>query len=250
MSNLTLRALGTIFAIGTAALLAGGCGDPSTLRVQLHDRQVMGDPATVLKIDAQVSGPLQGLRYKWFAVAGQCEPQESDLPSTTFRFTDGARQDQVSVEVWRGGQCVAESHLKVSFEEKPGGPGGVVGAAPQISITLVPPSEPGGDNTHAIIRGTVRGDGVSNCFVVVYARAFGKWYIQPQDGSVLGLQAGNVWETWTHTGQKYAALLVRRNFEPLDKPDLLPEVREPVVACTVVDGVDPAQSAQNAAAAK
>jgi hypothetical protein len=49
-----------------------------------------------LEIAAQVTGPQTGLHYKWFAVAGGCDPQESNRPRTSFKFADGTTRDRVS----------------------------------------------------------------------------------------------------------------------------------------------------------
>jgi hypothetical protein len=230
---------GLIFC-ATAFLLCG-CRDSNGVSVKLREQQADGNMATVREVDAQVSGPLDGLRYKWFAVGGQCTPQESDAPSTLFRFAEGVRQDQVSVEIWRDGKRVATDSVKVAFKDRDLPPNSVAAGFPQVNFTEIPPAEQGGDKTHAYIRGTVQGKGSSNCFVVVYARSGGSWYIQPMAGSLHELHAGSEWDTWTHTGQKYAVLLVRRDFEPLDRLDMLPEVKGPILACAVTDGADSTQ---------
>jgi len=240
MSKTLASAAALAVAAGMAVLLLTACRESDSVHVQLHAQPAEGNATTVVAVDAQVSGPLEGLKYKWFAVSGVCEPQESDRPATLFRFAEGARQDQVSLEVWRNGERVAEDHIRMTYDDQSPA-ANVPGVRSQIEITQIPPLEPGGEKTHAYIGGTVKGDGVSNCFVAVYVRASGKWYIQPTSGALQAVRQGKEWDTWTHTGQKYAALLVRRDFEPLDKLDMLPEVRDGVLAAAVVDGADPTQ---------
>ena len=224
------------------ALCLTGCGDPNAVRVRLASHESRDNPAPVLQMEAQVAGPLSNLRYKWFAVAGQCEPQQSDRPETLFRFAQGVREDQVTVEVWRGDQMVATDREKVVFDMDQTKLAVQSSGSPVIVITNIPPAEVGGEKSHADIGGTVLGGSISNCAVVIYARAYGSWYIQPNAGQVLPISPGNIWSSWTHTGAKYAALLVDRGFEPMDRTDLLPEVKGPVLACTVVDGVRTAGS--------
>src|SRR5262245_47597930 len=98
------------------ALAVAGCDDPSAVQVRLLAQQAPLEPLTVREINAQVSGPLDGLQFRWFAVAGECTPQESDQPKTVFRFQEGVREDKVSVEVWRDGKRVAQGDLKVKFD--------------------------------------------------------------------------------------------------------------------------------------
>src|SRR5947207_3481200 len=74
------------------ALGMGGCGDSDVVRVQLQAHTPPGPELRRLDIRAQVTGSPVGLRYKWLSVLGECEPQEGDLPSTVFKFADGARK--------------------------------------------------------------------------------------------------------------------------------------------------------------
>ncbi|HEX3800999.1 MAG TPA: hypothetical protein VH413_20075 [Verrucomicrobiae bacterium] len=218
------------FAIGFA-----GCGERNDVNVQLSERAAPQEPANLLEIQAQVAGPTAGLHYKWFAVSGECEPQESDRPSTTFRFAEGVRQDKVSVEAWRGNQRVAQSEIRVKFDGD-SSRNGRQAANVQIEITTIPPFEPGGPDTHADIAGRVSGPVPADCVVIIYARAFSYWYIQPTPGFFLPIQPDKTWFSWTHTGSKYAALVVRRDFEPLARLEMLPDKNEMVLASTIVEG--------------
>ena len=62
---------------------------------------------------------------------------------------------------------------------------------PHIEITDIRPSEPGGPNARANIAGKVSGDVSPDDIIVVYVRAYGFWYVQPQPGSVHPLKALN-----------------------------------------------------------
>src|SRR5262245_39174248 len=83
------------------ALGSAGCADRDAVRVQLRSSVPPTQGVMHLEVAAQVSGPQDGLRFKWFSVAGACNPQESGQPATLFKFADGATRDRVTVEVWR-----------------------------------------------------------------------------------------------------------------------------------------------------
>jgi hypothetical protein len=69
----------------------------------------------------------------------------------------------------------------------------------------------------------------------VYARA-DAWYIQPTPFSMQPIEANNTWETWTHTGSSYAALVVRKTYKPMTRLDVLPQIDADVLSRTIVDG--------------
>lgn len=217
-------------------LTAAGCDDPSSVTVHLQARHAPGEPLTVLQIEAQVTGPLSGLSYRWFAVSGECDPQESDQPKTMFKFLQDMRQDKVSVEVSRNGNRVAQADLKVTFDER---------LLPrkedvsefQIEIDEIPPAEQGGPETRAQISGKVSANVPPSSLVLIYVKAYGSWFIQPIARSTHPLHGGNTWKSWTHTGSKYAAIVVRPEFEPFSTLDMLPEVGGPILAKVVVDGL-------------
>jgi hypothetical protein len=202
--------------------------------VELQARSISKEYPSRLEVQAQVVGPMTGLRYKWFSVNGSCDPQDSEAPATTFKFAEGAPQDRITVEVWRGDRRVAQSELPVKFE----GPQVADRASHdvQIDITSVPPYEQGGPETHAEIAGKVSGKLAPDCAVVIYARAYENWFIQPTARAKHPISPANTWTSWTHTGTSYAALIVRSDFEPLDRLDLLPQVGGSVLARTTVDG--------------
>jgi hypothetical protein len=231
--------LRVLLTIASAVLLlgAGGCSDPNAVRVQLTSQPMPGERATFLEIEAQVSGPLAGLRYKWVSLSGECDPQESDQPKTIFTFAEGVKQDRVSVEIWRGETRVAQSEIGVKFDDARASLETLKPTGVQIQITDIPPVGQGGNNSRSHIAGKIRGHFPPNSLVVIYARCAGFWVIQPIAQSMHTIHTGNTWGSWTHTGVQYAALLVRENYEPLSKLEMLPQTNNVVLASTIVDGV-------------
>lgn len=222
-------------ALGIAAVW--GCSSPDRIRVHLLARPVAGTDMRRVEITAQVAGPQAGLRYKWFSVSGECDPQQTESPSTVFRFAESAIRDRVTVEVWRGDDRVATADVNVSLDERRIHLAGAPAANVRVMITTVPPYNPvGGSETHAQIAGRVTGEIAADYAVVLYARA-DAWYIQPELFASLPIDKDGVWTSWTHTGSSYAALVVRRGFEALPRLDVLPEVGGYVVARTIVVGV-------------
>lgn len=218
------------------ALLVSGCGRPDAVTVRLQTRPLPDEPATLRAVEAQVTGPLAGLTYRWFAVSGECLPQESGESKTVFRFAEGARNDQVTLEVWRGATRVARDEIKLRYEDQRARREQRQSPDAQIEITVIPPAEPGGPASGADIAGKVSGNITAEHRVVIYARAYGAWYIQPEAHQLLPIQGDRSWASRIHTGGRYAALLVRREFEPISQLDMLPETNQYVLAIDVVDG--------------
>jgi len=222
------------------ALLLASCTDREGVQVRLTSRPPTAQGMLHLEITAQVAGDLNGLRYKWFAAAGGCNPQETDKPSTQFKFADGGTRDRVSVEVWRGTRIVGRSEIDVKLDELQAQMAAIEKLPKdlQIEITTVPRYEPqGGSDTRANIAGKVGGTIASGYSVVLYARASEVWYVQPTAYASHPIRPDNTWTSWTHTGSSYAALLVRPGFEPVPRLDVLPKVGGYVLARDVVDGV-------------
>jgi len=236
--------LGSLPALVGAMLTvcAGGCGDGDTVRVHLQAHTPPGPETRRLDIRAQVTGAQTGLRYKWLSVAGECDPQESDWPSTVFKFADGVKKDRVSLEVWCDNKRVGRGDLDVKLEREPA-PSTTSQSqkeplpAVQIAITNVPPYEPaGGPDTHADIGGRVSGEVTPDCKVIIYARAADLWFIQPTAYTSHAIRPDNTWTSWTHTGSSYSALVVRPGFDPVLRLDVLPQVGGYVLARTIVEG--------------
>jgi hypothetical protein len=222
----------------TLALGLAGCGDPRAVQVQLHSKPP-ASPGAHFEITAQVSGAQAGLRYKWFSVSGACNPQESDVPTTLFKFADGGTRDHVSVEVRRDGRLVGQSRIAVKLDETQAELAAQerIPADLKIEIDRIPPYEPqGGPDTKAEIAGTVSGTLAPGYSVVLYARASEVWYIQPVAYASHAIRPDNTWTSWTHTGSSYAALLVRPGFEPVPRLDVLPKIGGYVVARAIVEG--------------
>jgi len=233
-STRLLHPLGALFV----AVSIAACDGRDGVRIALLSKPPQTPDPRVLAIQGQVTGPVDGLRYRWYSVAGECEPQLSSTPETAFRFATGSSKDRVTVEVWRDGERLAQGSIDVELDRAR-----LVQAAEprpnvQVEITRIPPYEPdGGDATRADIAGRVTGDDVDPGYkVVVYARA-DAWYIQPLSQTLHALAANNTWSTWTHTGSSYAALVVRPGYELFTRLDALPQVGGYVVARTIVDGV-------------
>lgn len=230
------RHFANLYVIGLLACVLVGCADQNGIQINLQTRNIPDEPASLLAVEAQVAGSMAGLTYKWFAVSGECVPQESSEPKTVFRFSESARQDQVSVEVWRDKQRVARDEIKVRFEEKRVRREQRQSPEAQIEITLIPPAEPGGPASGADIAGKVSGKITADHRVVIYARAYGAWYIQPEARKLHLIKDDQTWGGRIHTGGRYAALLVRKDFVPISQLDMLPETNNYVLAIDVVDG--------------
>jgi hypothetical protein len=205
--------------------------------VHLQPQPPPGQDLRRFEIRAQIAGAQTGLRYKWIAELGECDPQESAWPSTMFRFSEDALKDRVTVEVWRDNQRLAHEEIEVDAAQPRARTPVKPLPAVQVEITSVPPYEPqGGPNTRADIAGKVTGEVLPEHKVVLYARAAEAWYIQPAPYVFETIREDNTWSTWTHTGSHYAALVVRPGFTPAIICDVLPQVGGDVLARVVVEG--------------
>ena len=100
---------------------------------------------------------------------------------------------------------------------------------PRIQITLVPPRGEGSDS-NGTIGGKVSGVNPKECKVVIFART-DKWYVQPTSASPhTPIGEDGQWETDTHLGYEYAALLVKPSYEPPSTTGILPKVAGAVLA--------------------
>ena len=125
-------------------------------------------------------------RYKWFSIAGECDPQESAAPTTKFQFGDGSSRDRVTLEAWRGDRRVAHSEIDVTLSQEQMRLAMKRESNVKIRITDVPPYDRyGGVDTRANIGGLVTGSFGPNCKVVVYTRVLDTWYIQPLEETQL-----------------------------------------------------------------
>lgn len=226
---------------GCGALIGlTGCGESrNAVRARLETHWSPAQNPRTLEIRAQVSGPTADLVYKWFAESGECEPQQSSWPATTFKFAEDTVVDHVRLEIWSGGKRVAATETEVKLTEARLA---AVRAKPPnvtIEITQIPLSARGGEHTRDDIAGRVSGEISADMRVVVYAQAGGVWYLQPTFKAMHAIGPDNTWRTWTHSGRNYAALLVRREYLPLLIVDALPGEDNDVLARVVVEGRKP-----------
>ena len=219
----------------TCVALGAGCveGTNTLVELEVHKPSIY-DPRQI-EVQAVVLGPQTGLRYKWFSVNGDFEPQESYVPKTQFTFAPNSFRDRVWVEVWRDVEKVAQSELDVTVDSHTR-PVNEKAPVPELTITRVPRYQPeGGPDTRDTISGTVRSPLIGEYKIVVYARA-DAWYIQPTPFSLQTIQPNGQWDTWTHTGSDYAVLVVRSDFKPLTRLDVLPQPDADVLARAIVEG--------------
>ena len=226
------RSVSTVLGV---IVLGAGCAAGRDVAVQLDTHRPQAYDARQVEVQAMVVGPQTGLRYKWFSVNGDFDPQETYEPKTLFTFAPSSARDRIWVEVWRDNAKVAESALDVTVDTRPRS-SNEKAPVPEITITRIPRYQPeGGPDTRDTIAGTVRTPLPGDYNVVVYARA-DAWYIQPTPFSMQPIKTDSSWKTWTHTGSSYAALVVRKTYKPLTRLDVLPQVDADVLSRAVVEG--------------
>jgi len=105
---------------------------------------------------------------------------------------------------------------------------------PEIQITEVPP-QGAGPNRVERIAGTVSGVNTKECKVIVFAQT-DTWYVQPYiEASDTEIKNSKTWQTDTHLGSQYAALLVNNSYKPPRTTGRLPDVGGLILAIVVVD---------------
>ena len=115
-------------------------------------------------------------------------------------------------------------------------------AGPTIEFTKIPPAAQGGRERVDTIAGRLIGARPGQQ-IVVYARS-GPWWVQPwPDQPFIPIQADSTWDTPTHLGFEYAALLVDPGYRPPPTMDVAPTQGGSVVAVQIVKGVGPTQFA-------
>jgi hypothetical protein len=107
--------------------------------------------------------------------------------------------------------------------------------APSIEFTQVPPAAQGGDEKIDTVAGRVHGFH-SGQQIVIYAHS-GPWWIQPApDHPFVSIQSDSTWNTPTHFGFEYAALLVEPGYHPPVTLDLTPTPGGPITTVAIVKG--------------
>jgi hypothetical protein len=109
--------------------------------------------------------------------------------------------------------------------------------APSIEFTKVPVSTQGSSYKVDIIAGRVTGAKAGQR-LVLYAKS-GIWWVQPFAAKPFtSILPNSTWESSTHFGTEYAALLVDATYVPEPGPKELPCVGGPITAVGVVKGRD------------
>ena len=221
-----------------ALAAASACGNPDA--VQLRLQAMPGRELTDMRLTvrAQVAGPATGVQYRWFAVSGICDPQQSDSATTVFTFAEGSTKDRITLEVWRDAKRVGRREMDVALDEQRAKQAqDATRPKVQIEITEIPPYDQyGGTNTRAQISGRVTGQRGPRDVLILYAHA-DVWYRQPLPDVEIPIAKDGSWTSWTHTGGSYAALLVRHDANFFGRFDVLPAVSGLVLARTMVEGV-------------
>jgi hypothetical protein len=107
----------------------------------------------------------------------------------------------------------------------------------QIKITTLPPAKAGGPVDMYKIAGTVIGvQQPKDYAVVIYAFAGGQWWVQPFDYQPKTAIKNGRFETVTHGGTIYAALLVKASYTP-DTPIQALPTGSPTGEVVAVDSV-------------
>ena len=95
----------------------------------------------------------------------------------------------------------------------------------KITITIVPTNPPGESMASEPIKGTVRDANHKEHKVVIYVRVGDKWYVQPYAASpYTNIGEDGKWESETHGGMEFAALLVKSSYKPSATLGSLPAV--------------------------
>ena len=107
---------------------------------------------------------------------------------------------------------------------------------PTIEISKIPPAAEGGRERVDIIAGRVIGARPGEQ-IVVYAQS-GPWWVQPwPDKPFIPVQTDSTWNTPTHLGYEYAALLVEPGYHPPPTMDEAPKQGGAVALVKIVKGV-------------
>lgn len=104
----------------------------------------------------------------------------------------------------------------------------------KIEFTQVPAAGEGPDS-QGDIAGRITGLAKpGNYKIVIYAHT-DQWYVQPlADDPLTDIAADGKWSNWTHLGRRYAVLVVRPEFRPMAKTQMLPKVGDKVIAISEI----------------
>jgi hypothetical protein len=114
--------------------------------------------------------------------------------------------------------------------------------APSIEFSRIPPAAQGGRERVDSIAGRVQ-NARPGQQIVIYARS-GTWWVQPwPDRPFIPIHADSTWQTETHLGYEYAALLVDPEYHPPPTMDVAPASGGSVVLVNIVKGTGTPQLA-------
>ncbi len=108
-------------------------------------------------------------------------------------------------------------------------------APASIQFNTVPPASQGGTETLGTIEGRVTGARPGQR-IVLFAKA-DVWWVQPYENQPFTLiHPDSTWNSQTHLGTNYAALLVEQGYQPPATMATLPSVGGAVIAVATVEG--------------
>lgn len=106
----------------------------------------------------------------------------------------------------------------------------------RINIDQVP-NIPPGPIEMGLIRGTVSGISDKEGFKVVIYAYGDRWYVQPtEDEPMMDINSNGSWESQTHGGYRFAALLVKRTYRPRSPIYNLPSTGGDVIDIATREG--------------
>jgi hypothetical protein len=109
-----------------------------------------------------------------------------------------------------------------------------------VEFDRVPPTGEGGPVTLSPVAGHVKGAHAGEKIVLYAEDANAIWWIQPQAiQPFITIKSDSSWETSTHLGVEYAAILVDSGYRPPATTNVLPGQGGKVLAITIVKGVGP-----------
>jgi hypothetical protein len=109
-------------------------------------------------------------------------------------------------------------------------PVGLARTQARIAFSRIPVAG-GGPDSRGTFKGVVVGLPSPERHKIVLFALTDKWYVQPLiSNPFTGIDADGFWENWTHLGERYAALLVRKSFKPPPTADTLPDVGGQILA--------------------
>jgi hypothetical protein len=206
---------------------------PSSPTGDLMPRERAVEAGMNVDVDLRIRNRPLASRIKWYADKGAFNPEETE---TDLRSVFTAPPEQGKVRLWvdvvdehdHVYQDVASTYIDVSrpaVNASAGPPpslavGPVFAKRPAVTgnaikfITIPPYDGKGGPTTSADIEGEVEGlKDPEQYRVVLYARTDNTWWVQPLAAArYTALDRNGQFLNWTHTGTRYAALLVRKGF--------------------------------------